>query len=426
MPRRETGGLDTDRACEIAEECYDDVLAYCRRHAPAGHEAADLAQETFLRFVRARGYRERGKPIAYLMRIARSVCVDACRERRLKTASLEFEVAAGERDGREADLDLALERLPGELREIVELRFGLGLGVSEVAQALGISRFAARRRIKAALKVLEEDLKVMGKAERSRLKIELSQHYSAQREKAGPNTIDSLARAMAAEDARISRARGRRMGFAPFVASQVRYVPPWTWVAQLGIVALMLAAANSTADASFAKLVVGVLSAATVLVGVPSVHASKLHDVAELEYSCPSNAASVMVARLIVLGCSSSLVVALMVGAVASSLDADALSVALCACPPFFCSCAGSLALIRRAAPSSAAVLCWAWAAACCAVLIALASMWPDMYGTASLASWIAAAAAALAWLVREVAVLVRAASAGLDAFSPQMAKTYH
>lgn len=263
----------------------------------------------------------------------------------------------------------------------------------------------------------------MGKAERARLTIELSQHYSAQREKAGPNTIDSLARAMAAEDARMRRARGRRIGFAPFVASQVRYVPPWTWVAQLGIVALMLAAASSTADA---KLVVGVLSAATVFVGVPSVHASKLHGVAELEYSCPSNAASVMVARLIVLGCSSSLVVALMVGAVASSLDADALSVALCACPTFFCSCAGSLALIRRAAPSSAAVLCWAWAAACCAVLIALASMWPDMYGTASLASWIAAAAAALAWLVREVAALVRAASARLDAFSPHMAKTYH
>lgn len=266
----------------------------------------------------------------------------------------------------------------------------------------------------------------MGKAERARLEIELSQHYSAQREEADPNTIDSLARAMAAEGERTSRARGRRMGFAQFVASQVRYIPLWTWVAHLGIVALMLAAASSTADANLAKLVVGILSAVTVLVGVPSVHASKLHGVAELEYSCPSNAVSVMVARLIVLGCSSSLVVALMVGAVASSLDANALSVALCACPPFFCSCAGSLALLRRAAPSSAAVLCWTWVATCCAMLMAFASIWPGMYGTASLASWIAAAAVALAWLVREVAMLVHAVSAGLDAFSPHMAKTYH
>jgi len=67
------------RAREIAEECYGEVLAYCRRHAPAGHDAADLAQETFLRFVRAKGYRERGRPIAYLIRIARSVYVDASR-----------------------------------------------------------------------------------------------------------------------------------------------------------------------------------------------------------------------------------------------------------------------------------------------------------------------------------------------------------
>ncbi len=266
----------------------------------------------------------------------------------------------------------------------------------------------------------------MGEAERARLTIELSRHYSAQREETDASTIDSLALAMVAEDARMSRVRGCRMGFAPFVASQVRYVPSWTWVAQLGIVALMLAAASSAADASLAKLVVGVLSAAAVLVGVPTLHASKLNGVAELEYSCPNNAASVMVARLIVLGCSSALTVALMVGAVASSLDIGALSVALYACPPFFCSCAGSLVVLRRAAPSSATVLCWAWAATCCAVLMALASMWPDMYGTASLASWIAAAAAALAWLVREVAMLVHAASVGLDAFSPHMAKTYH
>ena len=265
----------------------------------------------------------------------------------------------------------------------------------------------------------------MGEAERARLKIELSRHYSAQREETDANFIDSLAQAMVAEDARMSRAQGRRMGFAPFIAAQVRYIPRWTWFAQLGIVAMLLAMASRIADAAVAKLAVGVLSAAAVLVGVPTLHASKLNGVAELEYSCQNNAASVMVARLIVLGCSSALTVALMVGAVASSLDIGALSVALYACPPFFCSCAGSLAVLRRAAPSSAAVLCWAWAAACCAVLMALASMWPDMYDGASLASWIAAATAALAWLVREIAMTFRVVSAGLDAFSPHMAKTY-
>ena len=158
MPRKRTERLGSEQARRIAEECYGEVLAYCRRHAPAGHEPADLAQETFLRFVRAQSYAERGRPIAYLMRIARSVCVDASRKKRLETVSLDFEVAADERSEREAELNAALASLPDELREAVELRYGSGLSVGEVAHALGISRFSARRRINAALKLLEQEL----------------------------------------------------------------------------------------------------------------------------------------------------------------------------------------------------------------------------------------------------------------------------
>ena len=162
MPRNNPESLGPERAREIAEECYGEVLAYCRRHAPAGHDPADLAQETFLRFVRAEGYRERGRPIAYLMRIARSVCVDASRKRHLETVSLDFEVAAEERSEREVELDVALARLPDDLREAVELRYGSELGVGEMARVLGISRFSARRRINAALKMLEEELEEGG------------------------------------------------------------------------------------------------------------------------------------------------------------------------------------------------------------------------------------------------------------------------
>lgn len=162
MPRNDPNGLGPDRARKIAEECYCEVLAYCRRHAPAGYDAADLAQETFLRFVRARGYAKRGRPIAYLMRVARSVCVDAGRRKRLETVGLDFEVASEDCDEREIELDGALARLPEDLREAVELRYGSGLRVNEVAQTLGISRFSARRRINTALKMLEQELREGG------------------------------------------------------------------------------------------------------------------------------------------------------------------------------------------------------------------------------------------------------------------------
>ncbi len=88
--------------------------------------------------------------------------MDASRKRHLETVSLDFEVAAEERSEREADLDEALVGLPDDLREAVELRYGSGLGVGEVACALGISRFSARRRINAALKMLEEELEEGG------------------------------------------------------------------------------------------------------------------------------------------------------------------------------------------------------------------------------------------------------------------------
>lgn len=267
---------------------------------------------------------------------------------------------------------------------------------------------------------------LMGEAGRARLEMELEQHYAAQRKAVGGGAIDAIASAMVAEDARMRRTQPCHMGAAEFVASQVRYIPAWTWAAQVALVALMCAVAYSAGDAGSTKVSVGILSAMCVLVGVPTVHASKLHRVAELEYACPRNAASVLVARLIVLGCSSALVVALMVGATAPAVEASAFDVALWACPPFFLSCAGSLMALRKATPDTAPMLCVALTVTCSAALLVLASTVPNLYAQASLASWGSAAAIALAWLVREVAMTLRAAREGLDAFSPHLARTYN
>lgn len=266
----------------------------------------------------------------------------------------------------------------------------------------------------------------MGEAGRARLEAELARHYAAQRDEVAPETTDALIAAMVAEDARIRRVQSRRMGTAGFVASQVRYIPAWTWAAQAALVALMCVLAYAAGDAGPTKVCVGILSAVCVLVGVPAVHASKLHRVVELEYACAHDTASVLVARLIVLGCSSALAVALMVGATAPAVEASAFDVALWACPPFFLSCAGSLMALRKASPATAPMLCVALAVACSLALLALASTVPDLYAHASIASWASAAAAALAWLVREVVMTMRAANTGLDAFSPHLARTYN
>lgn len=266
----------------------------------------------------------------------------------------------------------------------------------------------------------------MSKAGHKRLEEMLANHYADQQGAVESGIVDDVVNAMLAEDAHMGKARHRSMGFAAFVASQVGFVPAWTWAVQVAIVAIMCVVAFAGGDADAAKLTVGILSAATVLVGIPTVHASKLHGVAELEYSCPNNAASVMVARLIVLGCSSALAVLLMVSVTAAYLDLGVFAVALWATPPFFCSCAGCLFALRKVAPPTATALCVVWTVACSTALMALLSHFPEMYSDASLAVWAGAAAAALAWLAREVAMTLRSAWEGLDAFSPYMAKTYN
>ncbi len=156
--------LGEEEARRIVELCYDDVLAYCRRHAPRGHEAADLAQATFLRFVRSGRYAEEGKPLAYLLAIARNLCADAARgaRRAPANASLDAHPSLDVPDPRDeaADMELAcvLARLEPELRDVIELRFDQGRKVGEAAAVLGVSRFVVRRRLKRALGQLKREL----------------------------------------------------------------------------------------------------------------------------------------------------------------------------------------------------------------------------------------------------------------------------
>lgn len=264
----------------------------------------------------------------------------------------------------------------------------------------------------------------MGKTKRIELESALGRYYASQRDESAPEAIDPLVEAMVAEDAKARRRHAHSIGAIAFVAAQVRHIPAWTWAAHAALIALMFAVAAFSDSPEATKYAVGILSAMAVLVDVPVQQASAYHGVAELEYACPNNAASVTVARLIVLGCSSALAVTLMAAAAASALDIALFEVAVWAYAPFFLSCAGSLMTLRKAPPSSATMFCVVWSSVCSAALLALANLLPDLYAHTSLAVWLIAAAAALVWLAREVALTLRAASAGLDVFSPHMAKT--
>ena len=158
---RQRDGEAFDR---LVEEHYDDVLAYCRRHAPSYDDAPDVAQETFLRFVRSGCSPSDGKPLAYLFTIARNLCIDAARARRLPVGPLDVDVPDGSPDADPAmaigggEVDALVDALPPELRDVVELRFDQGFKVGEIADVLGVSRFAVNRRLNRALAELRRGL----------------------------------------------------------------------------------------------------------------------------------------------------------------------------------------------------------------------------------------------------------------------------
>ena len=121
----------------LVEEHYDDVLAYCRRHAPFYDDAPD---------------------------VARNLCIDAARARRLPVGPLDVDVPDGSPDADPAmaigdgEVGALVDALSPELRDVVELRFDQGFKVGEIADVLGVSRFAVNRRLNRALAELRRGL----------------------------------------------------------------------------------------------------------------------------------------------------------------------------------------------------------------------------------------------------------------------------
>lgn len=110
----------------------------------APEDPADLAQETYVRMLRAmHSYRGDAPVQVWLLSIARRVCADAVRRlqrhRRLVdriSRSGATDVTLPARDGSLTDL---VARLPDERREVFVLTQQVGLSYEETAELLGLS-----------------------------------------------------------------------------------------------------------------------------------------------------------------------------------------------------------------------------------------------------------------------------------------------
>ena len=128
-----------------------------------GREDEDAVSEVFLRAWRGLGtYRDTGVPFAgWLYGIARHVAIDALRAAaRIEPRAELPETAVEPMTAELLTLHDAIERLPTEQRQVIELKYLVGLSNAEVAAAMDSSPGAINakqwRALKALADVLEE------------------------------------------------------------------------------------------------------------------------------------------------------------------------------------------------------------------------------------------------------------------------------
>lgn len=144
------------------KEQYEKIYAFCYFKVHNVQVAEDITQETFLKYFETTHYLEKGKKLAFLYTIARNFCIDYFRKNRHSENLDDLSELADEKS--EDNLTVfavraAVSKLDDKEQEIVLLRYTNELGIGEIAEYLGISKFALYRKLNAIKRKLKQDLR---------------------------------------------------------------------------------------------------------------------------------------------------------------------------------------------------------------------------------------------------------------------------
>ena len=140
------------------------VLGLCIANTKNFHDSEDIMQEVFLKaYTKFHTLRDADRAHAWLLQIARRLCIDYHRKRPASQAIPEdIPAPSGTSDERIERLHEAISKLPDDYRETITLYYLNGHNCQSVARTLGISEDAVRSRLfRGRLKlheILSEDM----------------------------------------------------------------------------------------------------------------------------------------------------------------------------------------------------------------------------------------------------------------------------
>jgi RNA polymerase sigma-70 factor, ECF subfamily len=156
---------------ELVEATYRDVYTLCLRILGDPDDAAEATQDAYLKAWRGlKGFRGDAMFQTWLYRVASNAAISKHRSRKRRRAheagiddealselpsAGSVEAAAGAKV-EVAELEKALQRLPGHYREAVVLRDVYGLSIDEIAKQLKVSNTAAKVRVHRGRKRLKD------------------------------------------------------------------------------------------------------------------------------------------------------------------------------------------------------------------------------------------------------------------------------
>lgn len=154
---------DDDAFDTFVHKYYDAILKYCGYHCSDAEYAEDLTQETFVNFfAKLSDYRHKGKTKNYLYTIAGNLCKNYYKQKKPLTIDeeqlSEMESASDNPEEKVIDkimIEWALEQLPDEFQQVIDLYYFQEMKLTEIASALDIGLPLAKYRLKQARSRLE-------------------------------------------------------------------------------------------------------------------------------------------------------------------------------------------------------------------------------------------------------------------------------